>query len=349
MTQNYRNVSVFSIGIFMLAATQNLYGAVDDVTGDVGTAQSGSIALSGGISGSVFDSTSTTIVQSFNFLSLPIGSSTNGQILIAGETVLHNLTPGNANMFIGGFAGNPSAITTSAANCTGCGAGSLSSILSGNANTGIGHGALGNLTTGASNTAVGDSAGSNLVDGNGNLLLGSNAGSLYNTDESNNIILGSNEGVQGETLTIRIGDGGAQTACYVDGIYSASVSIDTALPVFIDIEGKLATLLSSTAVKDAVTDIGNDSQPIFNLRPVEFHFKSDPKKIKQFGLVAEEVNKVFPDLVVLKDKKPFAVRYHELPVLMLNEMQKQQNRIATLEDTVQKLTARIEKLEKRKK
>ena len=103
MTQQYRILSVLITGFISLVSTHGLKATVADVTGDVGSAQSGSIMVSGGTSGAVFDSTTSTITQSFNFLSLPLTTSTTGQIIIGGDPILHNYTPANQNIFCGGL------------------------------------------------------------------------------------------------------------------------------------------------------------------------------------------------------------------------------------------------------
>ncbi len=333
----------YLLTLFILAAVNHLQATVNDVTGDTGTAQSGSLVISGGTSGAKFDSTSTTIAQSFNFLSLPVTSSTNGQILIDSQPALHSF--GDQNFFVGTAAGN---FTVTGGQNTGCGPSTLSSLTSGASNTAIGHACLTSLTEGTSNIVIGEGAGLSLTTGSSNVLIGESAGSAYTAGETGNIIIGANPGVASENHTIRIGDGGTQTDCYCDGIFGATVSSDTGLNVFVDDQGKLGTIVSSAKFKDIIRNIGNDSTPIFNLRPVSFILKSDKSKTKQFGLIAEEVYKVMPDLVV-KDKKgdPYAVRYHELPVLLLNEIQKMENRIDKLEKQLQRAANYIEKLESR--
>lgn len=342
----YSNISLLFTSLIILTVTHNLICAVDDITGDSGSAQTGSLVLSGGLSGGVFDSTTSTITQHFDFLSLPLTTATKGQIIIGGDPILHYYGTGLQNIFVGSFAGN---FTTTAASSTACGGSALTSLTEGNDNTAIGQSSLVNLTEGAQNTAVGRSSGSGLLTGNGNTLIGLGAGSAYVSNESNNIVLGANPGTIDESLTIRIGDGQTQQNCYIDGIYASTVNSDTGLSVFVDDQGKLGTIVSSAQFKEHICDIDGASKPIMKFRGVSFSLKGDPKHRRQFGLIAEEVYKIFPELVVLdKHGKPFAIRYHELPVLMLNEMQKQADRIEKLENTVQKLMKRIEKLEAHK-
>ncbi len=333
---------LFFFGIVFFFTAQILQGDVTDITGDTGTPQSGSLIISGGTSGALFDTSTSTITQSFNFLTLPNTTATDGQITIGSEYVLHTYGTANANTFVGGDAGN---FTLAGFENTGCGGSALNSLDQGVQNTGIGQSALASLTNGNENTAVGQGAGVSLVDGQGNILIGLSAGGIYSGSESNNIIIAINGGALGESNTTRIGSGGQQ-ACFIDGIYGQTVSFDSALPVFVDNVGTLGTVLSTKKIKSNIRPIGNDSCCIFELNPVSFTQKSDPNKTKQYGLIAEEVEETCPCLVI-KDSEgaPLAVRYHELPVLLLNELQKKATEIETLKKEVSDLTARIEKLE----
>lgn len=337
MVKNYRFLS--QLWVIMIAAVFGLQGTVADVTGDTGTAQSGSLVLSGGTSGAVFDSTSSSITESFNFLSLPLTSATDGQILMGGITVFHCM--GSQNVFVGGYAGNT---TTTSNASTGCGNFALNSITVGQDNTAVGQSALVNLTIGSDNTAVGMQSGIGLIDGIGNTLIGTAAGSAYVGNESNNLILGCNAAVAGESDVIRIGFG--QEKCYIDGIYGVAVDFSSGLPMVIDANGNLGTIISSARFKHNIQDIDNESSSILNLRPVSFVLQSDKSQSKQYGLIAEEVEEIFPDLVV-KDKNccPYAVRYFELPVLLLNELKKSNAQITKLEQMIQAMADRLARLE----
>ena len=229
MIRSY-HLSALLTGIILMSTS--LKGDVTDITGDTGTAQSGSLNISGGTSGSTFDTTTTTITESFNFLSLPSTTATNGQILIGAEPVLHAYGTGDQNIYVGSFAGNFSA--TSSYN-TACGGSALSSVTSGDQNIAVGQSSLVTLTEGGNNTAIGTGAGTSLTTGKNNELIGIDAGTAYTGDESYNIIVGpANPGTAGESNVIRIGTGQQQTACYVDGIWGEEVDIDTGLPVYVD-------------------------------------------------------------------------------------------------------------------
>ncbi len=345
MTSSFNRSSSLFFTLTLLLSIGNLYAVVDDITGDVGTAQTGAVTLTGGVSGAFFDSTTPAITLGFNFISMPLTTSSNGQIIISGETVLHSYGPGNQNIFVGSFAGNFSLNTGSSAFNTGCGANALNVLTTGAANTAVGHASLISLTEGVSNVSVGDQSGTSLTTGNSNTLIGAQAGTAYASNESFNIILGNHTGIVNESFTTRIG-GANQQACYIDGIFSATVDPSTALPVFVDGNGKLGTIVSSITLKTNIRNIGNDSTPILKFRPISFHFKSDKAKVKQYGLIAEEVEQLMPELVV-KDSNgnAMAVKYYELPVLILNEFQKMATRVDKLESRIQKLLTRIEKLE----
>jgi hypothetical protein len=190
-----------------------------------------------------------------------------------------------------------------------------------------------NNTTGSFNIALGDNAGFNLTTG------------------SNNIDIG-NVGVAGEAKTIRIGKQGTQTATFIAGINGATVP--TGVAVIVDGSGHLGTTTSSARFKEAIKAMDKASEAILSLRPVTFHYKHDldPDCIPQFGLVAEEVEKVNPDLVARDaEGKPYTVRYEAVNAMLLNEFLKehrkneeQQATIARLEKEIEALTAGLQKV-----
>lgn len=321
-----RTVKIY-IGLLLIGIPLTGKATVDEISGDSGSAQNGSVTISGGTSGLAFDSTTSTITGSLNFISMPSTSATEGKVVIAGETVLHTYSAGNQNIFVGSDAGN---ISTTGAENTAVGASALNSIGAGIQNTALGDAALISLTDGSANIGIGEASLGALLTGNSNIAIGTSAGSAYTSDEHHNIILGNNGGIAGEINTIRIGDGQVQVSCYIDGINTATVDTDTGVMVFVDANGKLGTIVSSEKYKEHVRDI--DTNKVLKLRPVSFYFKDDATKTKQYGLIAEEVYKVFPELVV-KDKrgKPNSVRYHELAILLLDELQRMDERLKKLE------------------
>jgi len=172
-------------------------------------------------------------------------------------------------------------------------------------------------TTGAYNTAVGLNALENTTTGASNVGVGVNAG-LNLTTGSNNIDI-ANVGVAAETKTIRIGAQGTQTKAFVAGIFGSSVTGDA---VVVSSTGQLGIVVSSARYKRDIRDMGNTSDRLMELRPVTFEYKQDPKSERQYGLVAEEVARLYPELVSYDtDGKVITVRYHELVPMLLNELQ----------------------------
>src|SRR4029077_8873529 len=200
----------------------------------------------------------------------------------------------------------------------------------GDRNTAIGVFALTQDNTGSFNTAVGVQALDELTTGGTNTALGVGAGGSVTT--ANNVIcIGAN--VSGENVS---------NSCYVGNIFGATSSSGVA--VFVNGFGKLGTVTSSKRFKEEIKPMGTTSEALFSLTPVAFHYKRefDPAGTPQLGLVAEDVEKVNPDLVVRdKDGKPYSVRYDQVNAMLLNEFLKehrkveaQQAMIADLKSTV---------------
>jgi len=197
----------------------------------------------------------------------------------------------------------------------------LFSNTAGNYNTATGHDALFNNTTGNNNTAIGFHALGHNNRGRRNIALGFEAGLHLTRDD--NIDIG-NRGVTGDSNTIRIGTGGTQSATFIAGI--SGVTVAGGVGVIIDANGHLGTMVSSERFKDAIQPMDKASEAILALKPVTFHYKHelDPAGIPQFGLVAEEVERVNPDLVARDaDGKPYSVRYEAVNAMLLNEFLKE--------------------------
>jgi endosialidase-like protein len=222
-------------------------------------------------------------------------------------------------------------------------------------NTANGMNALVANTDGISNTAVGWGALLNNQSGNNNTAIGVRAG--QNITGEFNISIGSQvSGVAGESNTIRIGDTlpdqTEQSACYIGGIHN-QVSAN-GLTVLVNANGKLGTTVSSRRFKEAIESVDQASEALFALRPVSFRYKKeiDPLGIRQFGLVAEEVERVNPDLVTRDvEGKPTAVRYDQINALLLNEFLKEHRKneeqamtIRRLEQQIEALTAGLQKV-----
>jgi hypothetical protein len=209
----------------------------------------------------------------------------------------------------------------------------LFSNTDGGDNTAIGEGALATNATGNDNTAVGESALFSNTDGSGNIALGFEAGFNITTGD-NNIDIGSG-GLEGESNTIHIGSEAVQTATFVAGIRNRTTGNADAITVVIDSNGQIGTMSSSRRSKKEIKPMDQTSEAILALKPVTFHYKNDTKGRPQFGLIAEEVAKVNPDLVVRDAQgEIYTVRYEAVNAMLLNEFLKEQASITELKSTV---------------
>jgi hypothetical protein len=206
---------------------------------------------------------------------------------------------------------------------TAFGSGALEFNTTGNGNAALGSALSGN-TTGSGNTAVGNDALVANTTGSTNIAVGTGAG-LNLTTGSNNIDIG-NEGVAGESGAIRIGTAPYQTKTFIAAITSSKV---TGSAVYVTTSGRLGVLASSERYKTAIAPMAPNSEKLQQLRPVTFHLKSEPKGVLQYGLIAEEVAKVYPDLVIRNEVGQIeGVRYEELAPILLNEVQQQHKELA---------------------
>jgi len=231
---------------------------------------------------------------------------------------------------------------------TGIGAQALLENGRGNLNTAIGFQALFSNTNGHENTAIGHNALQSNIIGSGNVALGANAG-FHLTTGNNNIDI-ANRGVAGESNTIRIGK--THTTTFIAGISGATVP--GGIGVIVDSSGHLGTTTSSARYKEAIKPMDKASEAILALKPVTFRYKKelDSKGVPQFGLVAEEVEKVNPDLVARDGQgKPYSVRYEAVNAMLLNEflkahrkMEEQDATIAKQEKQIEALTAGLQKV-----
>jgi hypothetical protein len=289
----------------------------------------------------------------------PDGGYPNGNTA-EGNNALQNLTIGDHNTALGNGAlfSNSTGFQNAAT-----GAGALLSNTTGFHNMADGFAALFSNTTGNHNTASGDFAlisnktgnfntadgGHSLVltTGSLNIALGFAAGQNLTTG-SNNINVGS-AGVAGESNIIRIGNQvaftdldnvmhPAHTQTFIAGISGATVSGGVA--VFINSSGQLGTMTSSARFKDEIKPMDKTSEAILGLKPVTFHYKSDSKDTPQFGLIAEEVAEVNPDLVVRDEKgEIYTVRYEAVNAMLLNEFLKEHRMVQELKSIVAKQEA----------
>jgi Chaperone of endosialidase len=263
--------------------------------------------------------------------------------LVSSEAVLPPPDAGHDN---GNTAEGTKALfsnTTGQAN-TAMGVGALYKNTTGVGNTATGMAALGSNTTGFSNTAIGARALMMNTTGNYNVALGDSAGESLSTGD-NNIHIGHNvSGVAGESNTIRIGNTDI-IATYIRGISRQTAAGGAA--VFVDSNGKLGTMTASTRFTDEIKPMDQASEAILTLKPVSFCYKQeiDPKSIRQFGLIAEEVEKVNPDLVGRDEQgKAYSVRYDAVNAMLLNEFLKEHGKVEKLETTVARQQEQIETL-----
>jgi hypothetical protein len=277
------------------------------------------------------------------------GCLANGNTVL-GEEALVNSSPGLNNTAIGTNAlhDDTGGIFLGGEN-TATGAGALERNTTGHDNTASGAFALEFNTTGSTNIAVGSDALFNNITGNSNIAVGIGAGQNLTTG-SNNIYIGNDIGAGGgntpdESNRIRIGNVSTPTAAtFIAGISGALVN---GSPVVIGAGGRLGVTASSVRFKDEIKSMGKTSEAILALKPVTFRYKHDvdPDGIRQFGLVAEDVEKVNPDLVVRdKEGKPFSVRYDQVNAMLLNEFLKEHRKTEKLEATVVRQQKQIEAL-----
>jgi hypothetical protein len=254
-----------------------------------------------------------------------------------GRDALFSNTTANFNTAVGSFALADN--TTGAAN-TANGEGALRSNISGNSNTATGSGALSSNTGGFNNTAIGEAALSSNTTGSFNIALGVIAGSNLTTGNGN-IDIG-NTGVADESDTIRIGEN--QTRTFITGISGVEV---TGAGVVVASNGQLGVAPSSQRFKDEINSMDQASEALYGLRPVIFRYKKeiDPQGSPQWGLVAEEVEKVNPNLVVRdKQGRPYSVRYDQVNAMLLNEFLKEHQTVRELKATVAQQTKGMEEL-----
>jgi hypothetical protein len=257
-----------------------------------------------------------------------------------GNTALNNLTTGSRNTAVGygtlrsGNFNDNTAVGWSA----------MISNTTGRSNTAIGSSALLSNTTGAFNTAVGLEALSFNTIGVRNIALGVTAGASLTTGDDN-IDIG-NPGAGGDSNTIRIG-GGFQTRAFIAGIRGRTTGNDNAIPVLIDSAGQLGTVSSSRRFKKEIKAMHQASEAILALKPVTFHYKSDNTSTPRFGLIAEEVAEINPDLVVRDENgEIYSVRYDAVNAMLLNEFLKEHKTVQELKSAAAKQEAMIAQQQK---
>jgi Chaperone of endosialidase len=239
---------------------------------------------------------------------------------------------------------------------TAVGLGTLSDNTSGFQNVAVGYTALTNNRTGDQNTAVGNFALFNNTIGNRNTAVGTNALSGLGSDGGeNNIAIGAEAGISlttgssniyignngfSESNTMRIGT--FQTRTFIAGIAGRNV---TGNPVLISNTGRLGIQVSSARYKEDIQTMGARSQGLLQLRPVTFRYKQEEHGERQYGLIADEVAEVYPELVTRGDDGEVeSVRYHQLIPMLLNELQHQQGQLGAQAEQLNVLKTENEQL-----
>jgi hypothetical protein len=326
ISKNYESVAIRFDG----TNYQIIYGYNETSSGGSG------ITTIDGDSGSI---TGSTVTIYANQASLGCGQSvlfTN-----SGATSTLKVTDSNNSTLLGSGAGKSAgsganncafghlalSSMTSADSNMAFGTSALASCTQGQYNVAVGVIALQNLTTTSQNTGVGRNALGAIVTGSNNIGIGYNSGANCTTNDSNNIYIG-NTGTAGDNNKISIGQSGTQTTCFVQGISGVTV---TGTAVLCSTSGQLGTVVSSVRYKENIEPVGDDVS-VLHLRPVSFNYRNDKSKSRMYGLIAEHVHTEFPYLCHYNAKnEPESVKYHELPTLLLIEIQRLNERIEKLE------------------
>jgi hypothetical protein len=258
-----------------------------------------------------------------------------------GSGALQHNTLGDDNTATG-----DSALGSSTIGCcnTASGSGAMFRTTAGSGNAATGQGALYSNTTGNSNTAAGAAALYSNTIGSNNVAIGNRAAFNVSGGNGNNIHIAS-QGSVGDNGTIRIGDPSTQSSFFAAGVRGATTGKNDAIPVMVDSAGQLGTVSSSRRFKEDIQDMDDASHDLMRLRPVTFRYKqpfADGSKPIQYGLIAEEVGEVYPDLVAHSaDGQIETVKYQVLDSMLLNEVQRQQAEIHRLEERLAKLEAAL--------
>lgn len=322
---------------------------VDEATGNVSRNGALFVHTTGGtfVGSNAGNTTATGLSNTgFGTDALTALTSGNGNAAFGGDALRYNTT-GSGNTALGVAALR---FNQGGSNNVAVGSASLGMNTSGG-NTAVGWAALYYNQTGSGNVAFGNRALNYKTSGNNNIAIGTLAGTNL-TQGGDNIYIG-NLGVSfNESGRMRIGTAGSQTATFIAGIRGVTTSNANAIPVLVDSAGQLGTLSSSRSVKKDIRDMGDATTRLLELRPVTFRYREQQQTLPdgaeappEYGLIAEEVAEIFPDLVVYDEQgKPFTVKYHELAPMLLNEMKRQQREHAR---QMVELTARVAELEEK--
>src|SRR6266542_873006 len=293
--------------------------------------------------------------KTFGVVPAPDGGYPGGNTA-EGQNALLSLTSGIYNTGVGIYSllsitdgdfntgvGAGTLLVNTADQNTATGAGALLSNSTGAANTANGTFALFSNTTGFFNTASGVGALQDNDTGGGNIAIGVGAGTSITGGDSN-IYIG-NVGLAGDSNTTRIGIAKTTQRTFIDGIRGVTTGINDAVNVVIDSAGQLGTISSSRRFKHDIKPMDSASDSILALKPVTFHYKSQNDAKPQFGLIAEEVAEVNPDLVVRDENgEVYTVRYDAVNAMLLNEFLKEHKRVEDQQATMAELKSGMKAL-----
>jgi hypothetical protein len=261
-------------------------------------------------------------------------NTVDANVAVGYQALANNVTGINLNAvgFRALFSNNADpTITNSGSFNNAHGTSALASNTTGRQNNAFGDSALGSNVTGSFNTAIGDLAGRDILK-NWNIDIGKD---VFGDDDDAFV---TRIGISENTDTLK------QKKCFIGGIYGVTQAGQPYI-VTIDEHGQLGTapgLTSSARFKRDIKPMDKNSEDIFAFKPVTFHYKSDAKNTPQFGLVAEDVAQVNPDLIVRDDKgEIYSVRYEQVWNMMLNEFLKEHQTVKALKSTVEKQEALI--------
>jgi hypothetical protein len=280
-----------------------------------------------------------------NFTTGPVGLEQIGASTAVGFQALAHATGAGAGN--NGFGFQALFNNTDGAGNTAMGLSTMFVNTTGSSNVAVGNNALSSNTTGNTNTAVGFSALTGNIDGSNNTAIGFDALG-GNTTGNDNIGLGEFAGsaVNSANHVICIGTTGANvdSSCYVGNIFGQPGG---AQAVFVSADGKLGAQVSSRRFKEEISPIARASEALYALNPVSFRYTKeiDATGRPQFGLVAEDVAKVNPDLVIPdKEGRPYTVRYDQVNAMLLNEFLKARRQIDVQQKQIDALTAGLQKV-----
>lgn len=353
---NRQQNRAFMAGIVGVTTSNSEYVTINSSTGQLGASASGLGITINGDSGSISGSTLTVYADN-----TANNSGASVAFVNSGTVSTLNLTDANSSIFLGNSCGNSTFSgtantacgvaalefgtgtencafgylslqnNTNSANCA-FGSRTIGGAGAGTGNCCFGQSSGGDIASGSYNNSYGYGALTVLVNGNYNVGIGTNAGVSYASTESSNIVI-SNDGVLGESNTLRIGTTGTGdnqvSTCYIAGISGVTVG-GSGVPVEVDTNGQLGTVVSSRRFKEDISTLTQSD--VLKLNPVSFTYKNDKEKTPHVGLIAEEVNEILPQLVVRdREGEIETVRYQELAIYMLDEMKRMSEKISVLE------------------